>query len=206
MPISAQTTDFLDILNRTDVTDPDTALAYLSKGMTRVSDECRLWFMEKSVVLSSGETSLDADTTGSLVQIIDVTATDQAGREYPLTKLPWRRVIGKDPTDTPKWYGRFGNNFMIRGDLPSWSVGTIYYYSRFTPVTGLGDDNELSINAPMLMVYAGLTFAALRWRMDQAADWETEYQRLKNIAIQQTVDLDAEGGPQAIEPIFTYED
>lgn len=197
--------DFQRILNRTDCEDTDAA-AFISQGFRLIQDDpnCRFWFMEKELDLNVESTSSFVAST-DVLQIIDVLVANPAGILVPMKKLAWRDLQRIDPTDLPRAYARFQSTIQVRGSVPPGQEVQLLYYGKFTPFTGPDDENELSLNAPDLGVYAALVFAGDAFRMDQKADWTNTYKDLKQLQVEKNIALEFEGGPAVIEPIYRWD-
>ena len=194
--------DFKRVLKRTDTSDDDAA-AFITQGLERIQSDPdqRYWFMEKQLDLTA-ETTPGFNLSTDLLQVIDVLVQDDAGRLKAMKKVPYRRLLMIDPTDLPWAYSRFQSTLSVAGTVPAGRTVRLLYYGKFTPWASYSSENELSLNAPRLGVYAALTFAGTAYRMDQAAEWEAKYQQIKAEVVGQNIALESEGGPSTMEPIY----
>lgn len=201
---------FQSILNRDDCSATQ-AQAFVLQGIGRVQRECRLPSMERQQVITPTGPVKWITVPSDLIEIIDVIVPDPQGVPKALRKTSYRELIRVDPTDQPWCYARFQAQIFLAGTLQgpnpavSWAPTiNLLYYGQFTPFTSLTAENELSMSAPDLAVYAGLVYAASVYRNDSKDDWETTYQTIRSEVQGMAIDLEMTGGPAVVSPLYHY--
>lgn len=203
---------FQAILNRDDCSSTQ-AQAFLQQGIGRIQREARLPSMERQVVVTPTTPIKWIAVPNDLLQIIDVIVPDQQGVPRALKKRTYRELLRVDPYDLPWCYARFQAQIFIAGTVPGPSTAsntiptvTLLYYGQFTPFASLTADNELSVSAPDLAVYAGLSYAADTYQHPSKQAWEATYQQVLADVQGLAIDLEMTGGPMVVQPLYGYGD
>lgn len=209
MSYTAMMSDFTTILNRDDCSSAQAAV-FMSQAVQRIQRDCRLPSMERQQIYTFTGTSNNLVIPSDLIQPIDLIWSSPApgGRcdePVALIKTAYRDLMRKRPLLLPKWYARIQTQFWIAGSVNAGEQIQLFYYGNFSPWASGSADNELSASTPDLAVYAALSYAGDYFACDQTTQWEARYQSIKADVIQMGIDLDAEGGPQAIEPVYRWE-
>jgi hypothetical protein len=200
-------TTFQTILNRSDCSDAQATL-FLQQAIQRIQRDCRLPSMERALFVTPTDVPMSFFVVPrDLIQPIDILVPKCDGiGSQPLTKLSYRELVGINPLIWPSYYARFQGVYQIRGNLLPGNQLQFLYYGNFTSFTSDADENELSTSTPDLAVYGALSYAADLFQHPASAAWEGRYQAIKAEVEQMGIDLDAEGGPSAVEPIYHWND
>jgi hypothetical protein len=196
------------LLNRRDC---NTTLAntFLSQGLARIQRQLRVPSMERAI----SEVATDVPVQSFLVpqdllQVIDVYANG-----LPLQKVAYRQIAGRSgmsPTDgpydgtpgcggSPKFYSRMGASIFLTPFLPVGGEVMVTYYGAFLPLIEDTDENEITITAPELLVYAGLSFGSDYFMMDQKAAYEARFQSLLGDVQDEADQLENTGGSMTLQ-------
>lgn len=206
--------DMQTILNRDDCSAAQAAV-FLTQGVQRIQRECRLPSMERTLIIQPAGQMTFFPVPVDLLQPIDVlwvpgsTSTYAGAPQRPLKKCPYRdlvRMINPNANPMPAWYARNQTQIWLWGNPVSGDTVNFLYYGNFTPWANGNADNELSASAPDLMIYAGLSYAGDYFVHPLTQQWEQRYQAIRTSYQQMGDDLDAEGGPQAIQPLYSWND
>ena len=200
------------ILNRDDCTAAQAA-QFLIEGVQRIQRECRLPSMERALIIQPQGQMTFFPVPTDLIQPIDVIWQAGAGTQWSggppkvLVKRPYRDLLkytNAAPNVPPHSYARNQTQMWLVGYPNIGDTVTFLYYGNFTPWANGNVDNELSSSAPDLMIYAGLSYAGDYFVHPLTQTWESRYQSLQKSYQGLSDDLDAEGGPQAIQPIYNW--
>jgi hypothetical protein len=194
------------ILNRDDCSDAQ-AEEFMAQGIQRIQRDCRLPSMERAQVVNIGASGSSMILVPQdLVQLIDI-IWQGPRTAYPvaLKKLPYRDLLRRPALATPQYYGRLQGQYWLSGTAASGDTLQLIYYGNFSDWTTADSDNELSASTPDLGVYAALSYAGDHFECSLAAQWEARFQAIKAEVIQMSIDLDAEGGEQTMQPIYHWD-
>ena len=199
---------FQSILTRDDCSAAQ-AQTLILQGISRIQRTCRLPSMERTLIVPATSTASLSwfPCPADLLQPIDVLVPDWQGLYYPLSKVSYRELIRiAAPVNAyPKVYARNQTQIWIAPPLQAGSQLQFLYYGNFTPFASLTSENELSASTPDLGVYAGLTYAGAFFEHPLAQTWEQIFQAIKTETETMAFDLDANGGPQVIQPLYGAE-
>ena len=196
---------FTTILNRDDCTAAQ-AQIFVLQAISRIQRDCRLPSMERTLIITPTGTTNMFPVPLDLIQPIDVLVQDvTSGRFKALTKKSYRKLLEYDPTDLPKVYARNQTQIWIAGSAGTGQQIMFIYYGNFSPFASLAADNELTASTPDLAVYGALSYAADNFEHPSAQAWEARFQQIKTEVMAMAIDLDAEGGPQYVQPLYSYE-
>lgn len=192
-------TQFKNILNRSDCTD---ALAdtFISQGLARAQRILRAPVNEKSATstVTSGFTSFAVPN-----DLIEVISFDADGKNIRF--LPTSRWLELEYTmqGTPQYWTRIGAEIKVKPTPPVDTVLTLYYYGEFEDFVSDSTETTLSIIAPDMIVYGGLSFAADYFIDERKGAFE---ERFQNAVIElQNQAASVEGGA-AISPAYDFGD
>lgn len=208
MTFNDMVASFQNILNRTDCSDA-AATTYLQQGISRIQRECRLPSMERTLIINVEDAPLTFfPVPADLIQPIDVIVPDDCdmSRSKPLDRIPFRKLVRMSKDWWPGAYARSQGVIHIRGSLPAGNQLLFLYYGNFSDFASADSENELSASTPDLAVYAALAYAGDAFRHSAADRWEGRYQEIKGEVINMAVDLDGEGGPAAVAPLYADPD
>lgn len=192
---------FQSVFNRDDCSNSQ-AQVYALQAISRVQRECRLPSMERqTIIVTTGPVdwiSVPSDT----LEFIDVILADQSGQLTALQHLPYRKLIRIDAGVWPRAYARLQSQLWIRGQVGTGTTIQLIYYGEFSPFTSSADDNEITASAPDLIVYGALSYAADAFDHPSASKWEQRYQSILADVQQQAIDVEMNGGPMQIQPLY----
>lgn len=204
-------TDMVALLNRKDLRgNPQLADTFLSQGMSRIQRLLRIPSMERSMVVEAPNASVQSfELPNDLLQIQDVYANG-----VPLEKRAYRQIALMQgvsltgastpsswtmPTMCSRYYARVGASLFLAPPMPLGGEIVLTYYGTFTPLVADTDENEITQACPELLVYAGLSFGADYFAMDQANTWEARFQSLMQEVQDEADQLDNTGGPNVVQ-------
>jgi hypothetical protein len=174
--------------------------------MSRIQRDCRLPSMERALLITPDAPMASFPIPTDLIQIRDVLVPSSWGTMRPLSKLSYRALGMKNPLDCCQWYAREQTMIYVAGNLGIGEQLQFLYYGNFSSFATADSDNELTSSTPDFAVYAGLAYAGDHFEHPNADRWEARYQSIKAEVIQMAVDLEAEGGPQSVQPIYHMDD
>lgn len=201
--------DFQNILNRDDATAAQLQI-FIVQAIQRIQRECRLPCMERTLITNCTDTVNFIMAPADLIQPIDMiwvpaaqgTPGARGFKPKPLIRLPYRDLLGINPTKLPEAYGRNQTQFWVRGAAVANEELVFLYYGNFSNFATPDSDNEITAAAPDLVVYGALSYAADYFQHPLASQWEARYQAIKQSTIDLAEDLDREGGFQSIAPLY----
>ena len=192
-------TQFKSILNRSDCTD---ALAdtFISQGLARAQRILRAPVNEKAATttVTGGFTAFPVPN-----DLIEVIAFDADGKNIRF--LPTQRWLELDYTmqGTPEYWTRIGAEIKVKPTPPAGTVLTLYYYGEFEEFVSDSTETTLSVIAPDMIVYGGLSFAADYFIDERKQSFE---ERFQNAVIElQNQAASLEGGA-SIYPAYSFGD
>lgn len=189
MTYAACKTQFLGILNRRDIT-PSLVDTFMKFGIQRIHTELRVPAMEKTVeMLTDGASGLVVP--GDLLEFISVHTNDNVNHDKLIrTDLQSILAYSKIP-GVPKFYHREGGLIYIGPYPPDQTSVFISYFSDSSALVADSDYNWLTEVAPMLLIYAALSYAADYYLDDRKGLFEATYgqtrDNLQNMALQDEV-------------------
>ena len=193
---------FSSIFRRDDCLAPE-ATVFLTDGIARIQRECRLANMERQSVITTISLTDFIMVPQDLLEIVDVFVPDQdTGFPRALTKLSYRRLMAIDPSTAPRAYARLQSQIWFRGPVPANTNIQLVYYGEFSPFTDGTATNEISATNPDLVIYAALSFAGDSYQHPAVDRWEARYQQILGQTQQQSADLDWQGGPMTVQPMW----
>lgn len=211
MTLAELTSQFLGLMNRTDLTNLNPTLAgvFINQSIMRLQRELRLPFMEKIVeytVPSSFNAALGLAIPTDLLELIDINIdSDNDGiMDYPLQRVQAKEaMIRSEWNDVPQVFARKGGNWII---APAPAVGgilEIIYYAEFAPLVNPSDTNTISTVAWDAVVYGALSFAADYYNDDRAGAFEARYKQITEM-LQEQADGDELTADAAIRPALLF--
>lgn len=192
-------TQFKSILNRSDCTD---ALAdtFISQGLARSQRILRTPAQEKiaQTTVTTGFTNLAVPN-----DLIEIVSIDADGRNVQF--VPTKRFLELEFTmpGKPLYWTRINNQLRLKPTPPADTVMTVYYYGEFPEFTNDSTETVLSVIAPDLIIYGGLSYAADYFIDERKDAFEQRWQQ--SVAELQDQAANVEGGAQ-IYPAYPYGD
>jgi len=193
-------TRFQTLLNRDDC-DGDQADEFLSLALGRIQRELRAPMMERVHYV---------DVSGEYLETLQLPVDYLEGIEVlvngtPLRRESFRGLMQRATAlgNSPCLYARYRNSLYFRGSIPPGMRVEVLYYGEFTALSDDAADNELTLSAPELLIYAALSYAGDHFQHDLRAEWEGRYVSLLT-ALQEQVRADEfAGGSMAINPAYS---
>lgn len=202
MSLNSLVASFQTLFNRDDCSNAQ-AQEFILEGISRIQRDCRLPSMERSLLITPSEPMNFFMVPSDLIQPIDVLVLDQDGRWRALDKKPYREVIRLAHLPQPLVYGRMQTQIWLGGCAHTGQQLNFLYYGNFSPFAADGStDNELTASTPDLALYAALSYAGDQYEHPATDRWEARFQAIKQEVINMAIDLDAEGGPQYVQPVY----
>jgi len=188
-------TQFKNILNRSDCTN---ALAdtFISQGLARSQRVLRTPANEQSTSTTVG-TSFNGITVPN--DLIEVITFDCDGTKVNFLPVQRWLELDQDASGTPEYWTRVGSTFKFKPTPTQGKVLTLYYYGEFTEFTDDSTETTLSVIAPDLIVYGGLTFAA-DYFLDERKDLFEQRYMMSAQELQEQA-YSAEGGG-SVQPAY----
>jgi hypothetical protein len=206
---AAMRQDFIDLLNRTDFSDPNAALvrSWFDKSLQRIQREVRAPHMER---LFDIDTSMEVssftipnDWLESKALVWDDGSDGGEIDEVDLGTYFRRknRLIG-----VPTIYTRQGQTILIAAPIPSGTTAQLIYYGEETPLVLDTDETALSSIASDLIVYGALTYAGDYFTDDRKGDWEGKWESFREQIQSQATQGEMENTGAAVQPFMDYDD
>jgi hypothetical protein len=180
---------FLGILNRRDIT-PSLVDTFMKFAVQRIHTEMRVPAMEKVVqVLTDGSSAIPVP--GDLLEFISVHTNDQTNHDKLVktdlqTILKWSQI-----QSIPKYYHREVATIYLGPYPPANTSIYINYFSDSSTLAADTDTNWLTEVAPMLLIYAALSYASDYFLDDRKNLFEFTYnqtrENIQNMALQDEV-------------------
>ena len=211
MNLSQLTSQFLALMNRTDLT-ANTALAstFINQAILRLQREIRLPFMEKIIrypVPNTYDTTLGLAIPSDLLELIDLNVDSNGNGifDYPLQRVSLKHaMINSEASDIPLVYARRGGYWVI-GPAPAvGSVIEIVYYAEFAPLINPTDTNTIANIAWDAVVYAALPAACDYYNDDRGPQFEKRYQQIV-AGLQAMGDEDELTADAAVRPALIFD-
>jgi hypothetical protein len=195
--------EFQSILNRDDCSNTQ-AQTFIQQAISRIQRTARLPSMERLFTVTTVQATDYVGVPSDLIQIIDIYVPDRlTGRPRALRKAAYRDLMQMDPNLEPTAYARLQAQLWMRGVVPAATTITGHYYGEFTPFASLSAANELSTSSPDLAVYGALSYAGDSYLHPSTEQWEARYQAILAEVTQQAIDVEMEGGPASVQPMFS---
>ncbi len=211
MALTDVRTDLVALLNRKDLRgNPQLADTFLSQGLSRIQRLLRIPSMERSMVVEAPNASVQSfELPSDLLQLQDVYASG-----VPLERKAFRQIAMMNgvsltgastlymttlPALCSRYYARVGASLYLAPPMPQGGEIVLTYYGSFAPLVLDTDENEITLACPELLVYAGLSFGADYFAMDQKDAWEARFQSLMQEVQDAANQLDNTGGPNVVQ-------
>jgi hypothetical protein len=202
MSLASVVSTFQSVFNRDDCSAAQ-AQIYCLQAISRVQREVRLASMERVNVVTTAGTIQWINVPHDLLEIIDVLIPDAtSGLPKALIKVSYRQLQSIDPVNPPSHYARLQGQLWIAGSVPAGTQVQLVYFGEFASFPDATYDNEITSAAPDLIVYGALSYAADAFEHPSAVKWEQRYQSILMDVIQMNSDLEMNGGPMAIQPLY----
>lgn len=207
-------THFNELLNRTDIT-PALTTKFIEQGLQRLTRTLRVPAMEhrEEISVHPSGTS-EVRLPNKFLETIDM--YHSGGNiidRVPMSKMAALRA--STSYGEPRFYTRQQERFLLYPYPKTGSI-TLNFYGEFEPlydndstyVSATDDANETTLTkiAPDLLIYAGLTYAALYYLDEREVAFEEKYQMLLAEIQAQADDQEVNGGTQVINQAYYYED
>lgn len=192
-------TQFKNILNRTDCTD---ALAdtFIQQGLARSQRILRTPAQEKTVYSTVGTSFTSLPVPNDLIAVIGISADDKYIRYIPAAR--WLELefamSGK-----PEYWTRIGSELKFKPAPTQGVIISLNYYGEFPEFTSDSTETVLSVIAPDLIVYGGLTFAADYFIDERKDAFEQRWQQSVAEIQDQAANVE---GPAQIYPAWNLGD
>lgn len=197
-------TQLLGLLNRNDCTNAQADI-FIEQALARIQRTLRVPAMEAQQSITTNSTNGDTIVLpNDFLNIKYLYSTTTEGTRM----MEYRDVATfmniPSSTGQPRWYTR------IRGELkmkPYPQTGTavdMIYYNEIPDLVNDTDTNFLTIIAPDLLVYGGLTFAADFFVDDRKPVFEERFGAIYNEVEEQSRLTDMEQTALAIAPAYYY--
>lgn len=211
MTLAELTSQFLGLMNRTDLTNlnPTLAATFINQALMRLQRELRLPFMEKIIeytVPSGYEQGTGLAIPSDLLELIDINVdSDGDGiMDYPLQRVQLKEAMSRSEwIDVPQVLARKGGNWIIGPSPATGTILEIIYYAEFSPLVEETDTNTISIIAWDAVVYGALSYCADYYNDDRAGAFEARYKQITEM-LQDQADGDELTGDAAVRPALLF--
>lgn len=179
MSYGAVKTQFMAVLNRRDIT-PSLVDTFMGYAVQRIHTELRVPAMEKNITFTTDGSATIA-VPGDLLQIISVHVNDDQNGRRKLTRTDLPTILCQSAiAGQPIYYHREGGNFYIGPYPPIGQTVYLNYYGDSSLLSADTDENWLTEVAPMLLVYAALSYAADYFLDDRQSIFEGRYGQIRD--------------------------
>ena len=197
-------TQLLGLLNRNDCSNAQADI-FIEQALARIQRTLRVPAMEAQESITTNSTNGDTIVLpNDFLSIKYLYSTTQDGT----LMMEYRDVATfmaiPSATGQPRWYTR------IRGEIkmkPYPQVGTpidMVYYNEIPDLVNDTDENFLTIIAPDLLVYGGLTFAADFFVDDRKQAFEERFGAIYSEVEEQSRLVDMDQTTLSIAPAYYY--
>jgi hypothetical protein len=191
-------TQFKAILNRSDCSD---ALAdtFITQGLSRSQRILRIPSNEQQLVYTvpGGFTSLTVPT--DLMETIDLTVDSKVPQFLPPKRFA---EVSIDTNGIPQYWTRTNGVIKFKPTPSTGAVVTLNYYGAFDAFSGDSSTTSLSVLAPDLLIYGGLSYAADYFIDERKALFEDRYTQIAAELQAQAYDTDGAG---QVQPAYDLE-
>lgn len=207
MNLSQLTTQFLALMNRTDLKNDTTGLAqtFINQSILRLQRELRLPFMEKVILYTIPSTYAPAQglaIPSDLLELIDLNIdSDSDGiMDYPLQRVQLKdAMVRSQLVDVPNIFARKGGYWIIGPQPAVGSNVEIVYYAEFAPLVNPTDTNTISNIAWDAVVYGALSACGDYYNDDRTEAFEQRYVQITQL-VQEQADCDELTADGAVRP------
>lgn len=188
---------FMGILNRRDIT-PSLVDTFMGFAIQRIHRELRVPPMEKLVALTTdGSSSLSVPS--DLHEIISLHTNDNVNRDKLVRTDAETILTASREPGIPRFYHREVDKFYIGPVPPTGTTVYLNYFSDSSSLVADSDTNWLTEEAPVLLIYAALSFAADYFLDDRKMLFEQTYEQTR-ISLDNEAKQD-EGVNASIRPV-----
>lgn len=211
MNLSQLTSQFLALMNRTDLTaNPALASTFINQSILRLQRELRLPFMEKIIrytIPNTYDPTLGLAIPSDLLELIDINVDSNANGypDYPLQRVQLKNAMARSEfTDIPQVYARRGGYWVLGPSPGVGSVIEIVYYAEFAPLINSTDTNTIANIAWDAVVYGALPAACDYYNDDRGPLFEAKYKQIV-AGLQAMSDEDELTADAAVRPALYYD-
>lgn len=200
---------FIDLLNRTDLTDPNAALVkgWFDNSIQRCQREVRAPHMERVLAIDTtnpvSSISVPNDWLETKAFVWD---NGTCGGEVDPLELGDYYVRKNELFDYPTFYTRQAGTWLINGTIPAGVTANVIYYGEETPLVNDNDETTLCKIASDLIVYGALTYAGDYYTDDRKDQWEAKWESFREQVQSQSSEGDNQNGANAVQPFVMYDD
>jgi hypothetical protein len=206
MQLSDLTTQFLGLMNRTDLTNtPSLATTFINQAIMRLQRELRVPFMEKVILYQIPNTynpALGLSIPSDLLELIDLNIDSNGDgiMDYPLQRVNLKDAMRYSQLiDVPTVFARKGGYWII-GPQPAIGIWVeIVYYAEFAPLINPTDTNTISVIAWDAVCYGALSAACDYYNDDRAGAFEARYKQIAEM-LQEQADADELTADASVRP------
>jgi hypothetical protein len=202
---------FINLVNRTDFSDPNAALVkdWFGQSIQRIQREVRAPHMERLLTIdtSEGEVStitMPNDWLQSKALVWDDGTTESGEIDEVDIGTYYRRKNVN--LSHPTIYTRLGQNLLVSAPIPTNTTAYLVYYGEETALVNDLDETSLSAIASDLIIYGALTYAADHFTDDRKDGWEAKWQFFREQIQTQATEGEIEGVGAAVQPFVEYDD
>lgn len=203
MAYSDVKTQFLGILNRRDITS-SLVNTFMGYAIQRIQREIRVPSMERVTTLTTDGTAT-LTVPPDLLQFISVHVNDNDNGRTKLTRtdlgtiLYWANIQGQ-----PEYYHREAQYLYVAPYPPEDTSVFVHYYADAPSLVEDTDTNWMTEVAPMLLVYAALSYASDYFLDDRKTLFEQVYMQTAEQTQVQALWDEVENA--SIRPAFNMDD
>lgn len=206
MNLSQLTSQFLALMNRTDLT-ANTALAstFINQSILRLQRELRVPFMEKIIrytIPPSYDPSLGLSIPSDLLELIDINVdSDSDGyHDYPLQRVQLKEAMTRAQyIDVPRVFARRGGYWVLGPQPAVGAIIEIVYYAEFAALEEATDTNTISSIAWDAVIYGALSAACDYYNDERGQLFEARYKQIGS-DLQSMADGDELTADAAVRP------
>ena len=193
---------FNDVLNRSDITQTLTT-RFIDQGIARIQRQLRTPMSERVLEISISSQTESVTLPADFLETISL-----YHGIYELERIPMRRfreLSESNHAGRPMYYVRQAEKLFLYPQ-PSDGKLVLYYHGEFPSLSADSDFNTLTKAAPDLVIYAGLTYASDYYLDNRAELFEQKFNQFLIEVQEQANDQELQGGTQAVQPSYSYQD
>lgn len=186
-------TQFSALLNRRDATT-DQKETWLQQGFERIQRELRIPTMQQVLTYTVGSDYDDLPIPTDYLQL-DTMTRISATEPGTIDRRKLNEVLADRMfTGIPRIFARRGNKWLLGPTPTEGTVIRVDYYADYPAVSADADTNLITLTAPAIAVYAGLSYAGDHFNDKRMGGWEARYNQIKEELEAQGDDDELSGG------------
>lgn len=198
-------TQLLGLLNRNDCTDAQADI-FIEQALARIQRTLRVPAMEAESTVTTNDVNGDTIVLPNDFLNIKYLYTPKVDGTSQMLQYKDVATFLAIPSSVgvPAYYTRIRGELKMKPKPPVGSAVTMVYYNEIPDLVNDTDINFLTIIAPDLLVYGGLTFAADYFVDDRKQVFEERFAAIYSEVEEQSRLVDMDQSSIAISPAYAY--